>query len=136
VTGRVVSAAVLLVIGAGLALLALLVHYEFMRIYGDVSGTAFEGLTWGLTAGPSGVAFGLVAVVAVIGFILSTRRWMRLTAVVIPVLVLLGMLARRITHLGVICWWFSFFQRDQREAASAESLLAAGGLVPAVRRNL
>lgn len=56
VTGRAVAAPVLLVIGAGLALLAVLVHYEFMRIYGDVSGTAFQGLTWGLTAGPSGLA--------------------------------------------------------------------------------
>jgi hypothetical protein len=64
-TGRVVSA-VLLVIGAGLAVLAVLVHYEFMRIYGDVSGTAFEGLTWGLTAGPSGLAFGLVAVIEMV----------------------------------------------------------------------
>lgn len=63
-TGRVVSVVVLLAIGAGLALLAVLVHYEFMRIYGDVSDTAFEGLTWGLTAGPSGLAFGLVAIVA------------------------------------------------------------------------
>ena len=94
VAGRVASAAVLLVIGAGLALLAVLVHYEFMRIYGDVSGTAFEGLTWGLTAGPSGLAFGLVAVVAMIGFIISTRRWMRLTAVAIPVLMLIGMCGR------------------------------------------
>jgi len=91
--GRVVSAAVLLVIGAGLALLAVLVHYEFMRIYGDVTHTAFEGLTWGLTAGPSGLALGLVAVVAVFGFMLSPRRWMRLTAVAIPVLVLIGMFA-------------------------------------------
>lgn len=91
--GRVVSAAVLLVIGAGLALLAVLVHYEFMRIYGDVSGTALEGLTWGLTAGPTGLALGLVAVVTLIGFMLSTRRWMRLTAVAIPVLMLIGMFA-------------------------------------------
>ncbi|WP_461190040.1 hypothetical protein [Arthrobacter sp. Z4-13] len=92
-TGPAVSAAVLLVIGAGLALLAVLVHYEFMRIYGDVSGTASEGLTWGLTTGPSGLAFGLVAVVAMIGFMLSTRRLMRLTAVAIPVLMLTGMFA-------------------------------------------
>lgn len=100
VTGRAVSAAVLLVIGAGLALLAVLVHYEFMRIYGDVSGTAFEGLIWGLTAGPSGLAFGLVAVVAVIGLMLSTRRWMRLTAVAIPVLMLIGMFTVTPSALG------------------------------------
>ena len=99
-TGRSVSAVVLLVVGAGLALLAVLVHYEFMRVYGDVTGTAFEGLTWGLTAGPSGLALGLVAVVAVIGLVLSTRRWMRLTAVVIPVLMLIGMFAVTPSALG------------------------------------
>ena len=99
-TGRAVSAAVLLVIGAGLATLAVLVHYEFMRIYGDVSGTAFEGLTWGLTAGPSGLALGLVAVVVMIGFMLSTRRWMRLTAAAIPVLMLIGMFAVTPAALG------------------------------------
>jgi uncharacterized protein YjeT (DUF2065 family) len=92
-TGRVVSAAVLLALGTGLALLAVLVHYEFMRIYGDVGGTAFEGLTWGLTAGPSGLALGLVVIVAGIGLMLSPRRWMRLTAAAIPVLMLIGMFA-------------------------------------------
>jgi hypothetical protein len=91
---------VLLVIGAGLATLAVLVHYEFMRIYGDVSGTALEGLTWGLTAGPSGLALGLVAVVVMIGFMLSTRRWMRLTAAAIPVLMLIGMFAVTPAALG------------------------------------
>ena len=98
--GRVISAAVLLVAGAGLALLAVLVHYEFMRVYGRVTATAFEGLTWGLTSGPSGLALGLVAGVAVIGFILSTTRWMRLMAVAIPVLMLVGMLAVPPSALG------------------------------------
>jgi hypothetical protein len=92
-TGRVVSVAVLLAVEAGLALLALLVHHEFMRIYGDVTHTAFEGLIWGLTSGLSGAALGLVAVVAMFGLVLSPRLLMRLTAVVIPVLMLLGMLA-------------------------------------------
>lgn len=100
VTRRAVAAAVLLVMGAGLALLAVLVHYEFMRIYGDVSGNAFEGFTWGLTAGPSGLGLGLVAVAAIVGFMLSTRRWMRLTAVAIPVLMLVGMFAVTPAALG------------------------------------
>jgi hypothetical protein len=99
-TGRTVSAAVLLVIGAGLALLAVLVHYGFMSVYGDVADSAFEGFIWGLTAGPSGLGLGLVAVVAVIGLMLSTRRWMRLTAVAIPVLMLLGMFAVTPSALG------------------------------------
>lgn len=100
VTGRAVSAAVLLVVGAGLALLAVLVHYEFMRVYGDITATALEGLMWGLTAGPAGLALGLVAVVALIGFMLSTRLWMRLAAVAIPVLMLVGMFAVTPSALG------------------------------------
>lgn len=99
-TGRVVSVAVLLAVEAGLALLAVLVHHAFMAVYGDVTGTAFDGFTWGLTAGPSGLALGLVAVVAVIGLVLSPRLWMRLTAVAIPVLMLLGMLAVTPSALG------------------------------------
>jgi hypothetical protein len=91
--GRSVSAAVLLVIGAGLAVLAVLVHYGFLAEYGHATDTAFEGLAWGFTAGPSGVALFLVAVVAVIGLVFSTRRWVQVTAGAIPVLVLLGMLA-------------------------------------------
>jgi hypothetical protein len=99
-TGRTVSAAVLLAIGAGLALLAVLVHYGFMAMYGDVTGSAFEGLTWGLAAGPSGLALSVVLVVALIGLMLSTKLWMRLTAVAIPVLMLLGMFAVTPLALG------------------------------------
>ena len=71
----------------------MLVHHEFMRVYGDVTATAFEGFTWGLTSGPAGLALGLVAVVAVIGLMLAPRLWMKLTAVAVPFLMLLGMLA-------------------------------------------
>lgn len=93
VTGRTVSAAVLLAVGAGLALLAVMVHYGFMQMYGDVTGTPFEGLIWGLAAGPAGLGLGLVVVVALLALALATRRWMRLTAVAIPVLMLAGMFA-------------------------------------------
>lgn len=99
-TGRAVSVTVLLAVEAGLALLAVLVHHGFMAVYGRVADTAFEGLTWGLTAGPSGMALGLVAVVAVVGLVLSPRLWMRLTAVAIPVLMLLVMLAVTPLALG------------------------------------
>ena len=92
-TGRAVSVAVLLAVEAVLALLAVLIHQSFMSVYGTVTDTALEGLTWGLTSGPSGMALGLVAVVAVVGLMLSPRMWMRMTAVAIPVLMLLGMLA-------------------------------------------
>lgn len=98
--GRVVPVALLLVIEAGLALLAVLVHHGFMAMYGDVTDTAFEALTWGLTAGPSGAALVLVSVIALIGLVLSPRLWMRLTAVAIPVLMMLGMLAATPSALG------------------------------------
>lgn len=99
-TGRAVSVVVLLAVEAVLALLAVLVHSGFMAVYGRVADTAFEGLTWGLTAGPSGMALGPVAVVAVVGLVLSPRLWMRLTAVAIPVLMLLVMLAVTPLALG------------------------------------
>ena len=89
-TGRAVSVVVVLAVEAVLALLAVLVHSGFMGVYGRVADTAFEGFIWGLTAGPSGLALGVVAAVAVVGLILSPRLWMRLTAVAIPVLMLLG----------------------------------------------
>lgn len=91
---------VLLVVEAALAILAVLVHYGFMTVYGDVTDTAFEGLTWGLTSGPAGLGLGLVAVVALIGLMLSPRLWMRLAAGAIPVLMLLGMLAVTPSALG------------------------------------
>lgn len=53
-----------------------------------------------MTAGPSGLALGLVAVVALIGFMLSTRQWMRLTAAAIPVLKLIGTFAVTPSALG------------------------------------
>jgi hypothetical protein len=99
-TGRAFSVALLLVLEAVLALLAVLVHSGFMAVYGRVADTAFEGLTWGLTAGPSGMALGLVAAIAVFGLVLSPRLWMRLTAVAIPVLMLLVMLAVTPLALG------------------------------------
>lgn len=99
-TGRAVAVVVLLAVEAGLALLAVLVHHGFTAVYGNVTDTAFEGLTWGLTAGPSGMALGLVAVVALFGLMLSPRLWMRLTAAAIPALMLLGMLAVTPLALG------------------------------------
>jgi hypothetical protein len=90
---RAVAATVLLAVGAGLALLGVLYHRAFTAEYGDVAGNAFEGFIWGLTAGLSVLALLPVAVVAAIAFMLSPRRWIRLTAATIPVLMLLGMFA-------------------------------------------
>jgi hypothetical protein len=99
-TGRAVSVVVLLVVEAALAILAVLVHHGFTAVYGNVTDTAFEGLTWGLTSGLAGFGLVLVAVVALFGLMLSPRLWMRLTAVAIPVLMLLGMLAVTPSALG------------------------------------
>jgi hypothetical protein len=100
VTGRAVAAAVLLAVGAGLAMLGVLVHYGFMSVYGDVTGTAFNGFMWGLTAGPSRLALLLVLVVVVVSFMLSTKRWMRLMSAAIPVLMLIAMFAITPLALG------------------------------------
>jgi hypothetical protein len=121
VTGRVVAAGVLLVIEGALALLAVLVHQGFLAVYGDVTDTAFEGLIWGLTAGPAGMALGLVAVVAVFGFVLSPRLWMKLTAVAIPVIVLLGMLAVTASALG---------QKTERQFGSTPQCVTEGSDEP------
>ncbi|MCH8559370.1 hypothetical protein [Nesterenkonia sp. DZ6] len=92
-TGRNTAAAVLLVAAAALALLGVLVHHSFTAEYGIITHSAVEGLVWGFTAGLSGAALVLVGVVAVFALVLSPRPWMRWTAVAIPVLMLLGMLA-------------------------------------------
>ncbi|MEO8282597.1 MAG: hypothetical protein ABI568_04205 [Pseudarthrobacter sp.] len=120
-TGQVVAAAVLLVIEAALALLAVLVHYGFMAVYGDITDTAFEGLIWGLTAGPAGVALGLAAVVAVFGLVLSSRLWMKVTAVVIPVIVLLAMLAVTPSALG---------QKTEQQFSSNPQCVTKGSAEP------
>lgn len=92
-SGRTTAAAVLLVAAVALALLGVLVHHAFTAEYGIVTHSAFEGLVWGLTAGVSGAALVLVTVFAVSALVLSSRPWMRVTAVALPVLMLLGMLA-------------------------------------------
>lgn len=92
-TGRTTAAAVLLVLTAALALLGVLVHYSFLAEYGVITDSAFEGLVWGLTAGLSGAALVVVGVVAVFVVVLSPRLWIRLTALAVPVLMLLAMFA-------------------------------------------
>ncbi len=92
-SSRGVPAAVMLAVTAALALLAVLVHYAFMAEYGDITGIGHQGLSWQWTASYAGIALILVAGAAVITFILASRRWMRVTAVAIPILMLLGVLA-------------------------------------------
>lgn len=90
---RNVTAVVVLVIASFLAVLGVLAHYTFLAVYGTITDTALEGLAWGFTAGLSSVALIIVALVAVLALVISPRWWMRLTAVAIPVLMVLGMLA-------------------------------------------
>jgi hypothetical protein len=88
-----ITVAVLLAVESAFALLAVLAHHAFTAEYGNVTDTALKGLVWGLTAGLSGVALIPVVVVGVIALIVARLRWMRLMAIAIPFLMLLGMLA-------------------------------------------
>jgi hypothetical protein len=90
---RTGAAAGLLAVEAGLAVLGVVVHYGLTAEYGDVTDTALEGLRSGFSAGTGAVALLLVGLVALIAVVVSSRRWMRLTAVAIPVLMVIGMLA-------------------------------------------
>jgi putative copper export protein len=110
-TPRTATAAVLLAATAGLALLGMYVHYSFVAEYGRAGDTALEGLGWALTAGLSAVVLAIVAVVALLAVVLSPRRWMRLTAAALPVLMLLGMLALTPSALHQKC-------RTQNEPAA------------------
>lgn len=83
----------LLVVEAGLAALAVSVHYGFTAEYGDITDSAYEGLVGGFSSGLSGAALTVVAVPAVIALAVSPKVWMRATALAIPVLVVLGMYA-------------------------------------------
>ena len=83
----------MLAVTAALVLLAVVVHYAFTAEYGNVTGVGQQGLGWEWTASYAGVALIPVSVAAVITFILASRRWMRVTAVAIPILMLLGVLA-------------------------------------------
>ncbi len=84
---------VLLAVESAFALLAVLAHYAFTAEYGEVTGTALQGLVWGLTAGLSGMALIPVLLVGLIAVIASRAPWMRLLAIAIPFIMLLGMLA-------------------------------------------
>lgn len=98
-SARRFTAVVMLAVTAGLALLAVVVHFAFMAEYGDATGVGQQGLSWEWTASYAGVALIPVVIAAVIAFILASRRWMRVTAVSIPGLMLLSILA--VTPLGL-----------------------------------
>ena len=90
---RTAIAAVLLVVEAGLAVLGVLVHYGLTAEYGDITDSALDGWASGFSAGVGGLALALVGAAAVVALAVSSRRWMRLTALAIPVLMVVGMSA-------------------------------------------
>ena len=90
---RTGTAAGLIAVEAGLAVLGVLVHYGLTAEYGDVTDSALEGLKSGFTAGTGALALVLVGLAGLIAMLVSSQPWMRLTAVAIPVLMVIGMLA-------------------------------------------
>lgn len=90
---RTVTAAGLLVVEAGLGVFGVLVHLGLTAEYGDITDSAFEGLSAGFTSGVSGLALGIVALPGVAALVTSAKLWARLTAVAIPVLMVAGMYA-------------------------------------------
>jgi hypothetical protein len=90
---RTTIAAGLLTVEAGLAALGVLVHYGLTTEYGNVTDSALEGLRSGFSAGIGALALVLVGLAALAAGSVSTRPWMRLTALAIPGLMVVGMLA-------------------------------------------
>ena len=85
---RTGGAAALLLVEAGIAVLGVFVHYGFTAEYGDTTDTALEGLRSGIV----GVALVLVGLAALVAALVSSKLWMRLAAVVIPAVMVVGML--------------------------------------------
>ena len=90
---RTVIAAGLLAVEAGLAALGVLVHYGLTAEYGDVTDSAPEGLRAGFSTGIGAIALVLIGLPALVAMSVGPRLWVRLTALAIPVLMTLWMLA-------------------------------------------
>lgn len=90
---RTVIGAGLLVVEAAAATLGVVVHYGLSAEYGDVTQSALRGWVWAFTGGIGGLALGIVGALAVVTVATSPRRWTRVAAVAVPVLMAGGMLA-------------------------------------------
>ena len=88
---RTAVGAGLLVVEAGLAVLGVLVHYGLTAEYGNITDSALEGLASGFSAGVSGPALVVVAIPGLVAFLVSSQLRMRLAALALPVLMVLGM---------------------------------------------
>lgn len=90
---RTATAAGLLAVEAGLAVLGVLFHYGLTAEYGDITETALEGLRSGFTYGTGTIALVLVVLAGLVAGVASQRAWMRLMAAAIPALMVIGMFA-------------------------------------------
>lgn len=86
--------AVALALEAGLAGFGVLVHYGLTAEYGNIKDSALEATLAGFTAaGVGGIALVLVGAVALVAFLVSPSRGMRVAAVLLPFGMVLGMFA-------------------------------------------
>lgn len=91
---RTAATATLLVVEAGLVALGVDLHYGMTAVYGDASGSVLQEFRAAFSpAGVSGIAVAVVLLVALIAAVVAPCGWTRLTAIVLPVLMVLGMLA-------------------------------------------
>ena len=84
-------AAGLLAVGAGLAVLGILLHHDFTAMYGDVTSSGPQEFARSLVGGVSALPLVLAGLVSLIAASVSPRRWIRLAAVAIPVVMVAGM---------------------------------------------
>ena len=86
-------AAGLLAVGAGLAVLGVVLHHDVTAMYCDISRSGPQEFARSLTGGLGVLPLVLVGVVSLIAASVSPRPWMRLVAVAIPVVTAVGMFA-------------------------------------------
>jgi len=91
--GRTIAATVLLVVAVALAAFGVSVHHGFLAMYGDITDSAFEGLVSSFLAGVGVIILPVVLLPAVAAALIAPTRWMRITALAIPVVMVLAMLA-------------------------------------------
>lgn len=89
----------LLAVETVLAVLAIVFHYSLTAEYGDVTASTWQSLTSALQGG-LGLAVVVVAGLGVGAFVLSFQTWVRVSAVAIPVVMVLAVLALTPVALG------------------------------------
>lgn len=91
--GRTVTAAVFLAVAGAVAALAVSIHHGFLAMYGDITDSAVEGLLSSFSVGLAGPLLLVVLLPTAAAAWVAPTRWMRLTALAIPVVMVLAMLA-------------------------------------------